>query len=134
MKRPSMSQPSICSGQGKKHWRPFLLERAANGDFPAADFRLGCLYCTGDGVPKDEAKGLGLIRKAAKTGYVDAEFSLAVVTLQHLPGAPELDEAIRFAEAAEAGGHSKAKAVREQLEALREKRAADTSSSPARPM
>ena len=111
-----------------------LIEKAASKGLPQANFSLGDRYCRGDGVPKDVEKGLGLIRQASKAGYVDAEFSLAVATLQHLAGAPDLEEAIRLAEAAEAGGHSKAKTVREQLEALREKQPADTSSSSARPM
>jgi len=120
--------------EGKKSDAIPLLERAAAKNLPAASFRLGCLYCAGDGVAENAEKGLGLIRQAAKAGNVDAEFSLASATLQHLPGAPDLEEAIRLAEAAEGGGHPKAKTVREQLEALREKQPADTSSSSARPM
>ena len=119
---------------GRKSEALPLIEKAAEKGLPQATYELGRLCSAGDGVPKDENKGLGLIRKAANAGYIDAEFSLAVATLQHLAGAPDLDEAIRLAEAAEAGGHSKAKTVREQLEALREKQPANTSSSPARPM
>jgi TPR repeat protein len=119
---------------GKKSEALPLIEKAAAKGLPQANYSLGDLYCRGDGVPKDEKKGLGLMRKAAKAGYVDAELGLAEATLQHLPGAPELEEAIRLAEAAEAQGHPKAKQVCEQLEALREKRPADSSSSPARPM
>ena len=119
---------------GKKAEARALFEKAAEKELPQANYELGRIYCAGDGVTKDVEKGLGLIRKAAKIGYVDAEFSLAVAALQRLPGAPGLEEAIRLAEAAEAQGHPKATMVREQLEALREKRPADTSSSPARPM
>jgi len=119
---------------GKKAEAIPLLEGASSKGFPAASFRLGCLYCTGDGVARDVGKGMGLIRESAKAGNVDAEFSLALAALQHLPDAPEVEEAIRLAEAAEAGGHPKASSVREQLEALRQKKPSDTSSSPARPM
>lgn len=119
---------------GKKSEALPLIVKAAAKGLPQANFSLGDLYCRGNGVPKDTAKGIGLIREAARTGFVDAQFSLAEATLQHLPDAPDLEEAIRMAEAAEAQGHPKAKEVREQLEALREKQPADTSSSSARPM
>jgi TPR repeat protein len=120
---------------GKKSEARPLMEKAAAKGLPQANYQLGCLCFDGaGGVPKDIIKGLGLISQAAKAGYVDAEFSMAVAALQHLPGAPDLEEAIRLAEAAEAGGQPKAKTVREQLEALREKQPAESSSSPARPM
>jgi uncharacterized protein len=120
--------------EGKKSEAVPLLEKAAADGLPGANFSLGCLYVKGDGVPKDEAKGWGLIRAAAKKDNIDADVSLALATLQKVPGAPDLEEAIRLAETAEACGHPQAEAVRKQLEALREKPPADTSSSPARPM
>jgi TPR repeat protein len=111
-----------------------MIEKAAAKGLPLARYNLGDRYCRGDGVTKDVAKGMGLYRQAANAGNLDADLSLANATLQHISGAPDLDEAIRLAEAAENGGNSKAKAAREQLEALREEKPADTSSSSARPM
>jgi uncharacterized protein len=120
--------------QGKRSEAFPMIEKAAEKGLPQANYCLGDIYFRGDGVPKDEKMGLGLIRKAAKAGNVDAEFSLASATLQHLPGAPDLDEAIRLAETAEACGHPQAKTVREKLEALREKPLTESSSPTGRSM
>ncbi len=119
---------------GKKAEALPLLQKAAAEDLPQAELELGRLYLAGEVVPRDNAKGLGLIRKAAKAALVDAEAELARLTLQRFPGAPDLDEAIRLAEAAESGGDATAKSIREQLEALREKPSTDTTTLSARPM
>ena len=120
---------------GKKAEAIPLFERAADKDLPAANYTLGYLCLTGDGLPVNHDRGWRLLQKAASDGDIDAEFTLALATLKKIHGAPDLDEAIRQAEAAENGGHPKAKMVREQLEAARAKQSGkDTSSTSARAM
>jgi TPR repeat protein len=91
-----------------------------------------CLF--GDGIAVNHDRGWRLLNKAAHDGNIDAEYGLAVATLKKIPGAPDLDEAIRQAEAAETGGHPEARIIREKLEALRTTQPADTSTSAPRPM
>jgi TPR repeat protein len=55
----------------RQQWAPL----AAQGD-PKAQFRLGCLYAFGQGVPKDYAFALRLYRLAAEQGDADAQNNL----------------------------------------------------------
>jgi len=105
--------------EGRKAEAIPLIERAVERDLPIANFTLGCLLLAGDGVAQDPARAWALIRKAANEGLVDAQFCAALAALKKIPGAPDLDEALRHAEAAETAGHPKARLVREQLEKLR---------------
>ncbi len=95
-----------------------LLEKSANG-VAAAQYSLGVMCINGDGGAKDPVRGLKLIHASAKRGHPDAQVAAAAATLKQLPNAPALDEAIQFAEGAEAVGRPNAKAIREQLEAMK---------------
>jgi TPR repeat protein len=53
------------------------LERAAAQDHPEAVQVLGVSYMTGKGVPKDEARAVGLYRRAAELGNAQAQQNLA---------------------------------------------------------
>jgi hypothetical protein len=119
---------------GKKSESIPLIEKAAERHLPAACNHLGNLYCSGDGEMKNVTKGLKLLREAADGGNADAEFGLAQATLQNLSGSPDLEEAIRLTEAAEARGLAKAKLLREQLESRRKPQPTDASSEPVRAM
>src|SRR5713226_4650971 len=55
-----------------------LKERAESGD-PAAQWRLGSLYDTGQGVPRDGAETEKWYRRAADSGYADAQNSLGSI-------------------------------------------------------
>jgi TPR repeat protein len=55
----------------REEWAPL----AKQGD-AKAQFRLGCLYAFGQGVPKDYAFALRLYRLAAEQGDVDAQNNL----------------------------------------------------------
>jgi TPR repeat protein len=83
---------------------------------PGAAFRLGQMHFHGQNLEKDIAKAIAYLRDAAKVGHGEALYFLAGATFNRVEGAPELDEAIRFAKAAEAGGVGKAAALREKLE------------------
>lgn len=80
----------------------------------------GCLLISGDGVPRNVEAAWALIRGAAKRGYLEAQYNLAISTLTEIEGAPSISEAIDWAEKAEAAGHPKAGEVRRKLEAKRE--------------
>jgi len=55
-------------------------EKAAEHGYADAQMRLGLLYFTGQGVPKDNVRGLEFIRKAAEQGYVRAQFYIGNLT------------------------------------------------------
>jgi uncharacterized protein len=53
-----------------------FVKKAEAGD-PSAMTELGTLYVLGQGIPKNETKGIELISAAAQTGYVPAQINLA---------------------------------------------------------
>ena len=55
-----------------------LEERAAAGE-AAAQFKLGKMYATGDGLTENDAEAVSWYRKAAEQGHVDGQNSLAVM-------------------------------------------------------
>jgi TPR repeat protein len=79
-------------GVGAPHDAPkiihYLTLAAAQNDAPAM-FDLGSYYLGGSGVPRDTAKGLGLIRSAADLGYGDAEALLGFQQVIGGLGMPE---------------------------------------------
>ena len=44
------------------------LEKAAENDNPTACYVIGYIYVNGDGVPKDEQKGIASLKKAKDLG------------------------------------------------------------------
>jgi TPR repeat protein len=95
-----------------------LLEKASN-ESAAAAYELGQMYYFGQHVGQDKAKALLHLRKAGELREVDALYFMAGMTLNQDPAGPTLDEAIGFAQAAEAMGHGKAGNLRERLEKRR---------------
>lgn len=104
-----------------KHAEGVAAFKQASEHSSAACFYLGQLYFFGTHVEKDQARALKLMRRAAANNNPNALYFLAGTTLNKVPGAPTLEEAIRLASQAEAAGHEKAKALREKLEKHREK-------------
>jgi len=82
-------------------------------------FLLGSVRVSGQGVPKDVTTGLKNFQDASRLGHLDAKYMLAVATLKELPGAPDLDEAARLLEEAEAGGLAKAAELRATIDKRR---------------
>jgi TPR repeat protein len=80
---------------------------------------LGSIRITGQGVRKDVETGVTNLRAAAKMGHLEAKYLLAYATVQKIPGAPDLDEADRLLDEAEAGGHPKARELRSKLDRMR---------------
>lgn len=52
-----------------------LLEKAQKGD-ANAQFELGLMYASGDGVPKDSTEAVKWYRKAAEQGHARAQYSI----------------------------------------------------------
>lgn len=56
------------------HWQQLAEQGSAN-----AQFNLGAMYDSGDGVPEDDAEAAKWYRKAADQGHVNAQFNLGVM-------------------------------------------------------
>jgi hypothetical protein len=114
---------------------PFL-EKACKQGLPSAIYTIGTLYISGQGLPQNIKTGQRCIKSAADANYPDAMIALVEATLQHKDGAPPLEEAIHYAELAEACNHPRAMGLLEQLEAMRAPAStpAPTENGPARSM
>jgi len=98
-----------------------------------ASYSLGQMYYFGTHVEKDELKGVQFMRAAAAMNHSEALFFLAALTYNRATGAPALDQAIQYAQQAEAVGHPNAPLLREKLEQQRKQtNAAPEQSSRAR--
>jgi TPR repeat protein len=117
--------------EGKTAQGVATFEQASNYSSNAC-FYLGQLYFHGTHVEKDRAKAMKLMRNAAAKNNSDALYFLAGTTLNNIPGAPPLDEAIRLATQAEVVGNEKAKALREKLERRQNKSQENTPEEAAR--
>jgi TPR repeat protein len=85
-----------------------LLHQAADPGEAEAQYQLGMMYMRGDGVAKNEEKGLQYYRVAAEQGHEEAQYSLGV---RHAVGkGVEVDdyEAHRWFKRAANEGHGKA--------------------------
>jgi len=92
----------------------------ASATSASACFALGQLYYSGEQIPRDNAKAIQYIRKAADNNHTEALYFLAAFTYNRVPGAPGIDEAIRLAQQAEAAGHPQAAVLRQKLEKRRD--------------
>jgi TPR repeat protein len=85
-------------------WTPLAAEGHAQ-----AQFRLGCLYTFGQGVPEDLGMALRLYRLAAEQGDTDAQNNLGGMYAEGLGIAADPVEAYMWLELAAAGGHATAR-------------------------
>ena len=85
-----------------------LLERAADPGQADAQYQLGRMYMTGEGVPRDTGKGLYFYRIAAEQGHSEAQYSLAVRYTIGEGVATDDYEAHRWYKRAANEGHGKA--------------------------
>src|SRR5947208_12936889 len=67
---------------------------AQRGD-AEAQFRVGCCYLEGKGVPASRVEALRWLERAALQGHVDAKLFLATLLLQGFGASPEADAADR---------------------------------------
>lgn len=94
----------------RKEWEPL----AAEGH-PQAQFRLGCLYTFGQGVPEDHDLALRLFRLAAEQGDADAQNNLGGMYAEGLGIAADEVEAYMWFELAANAGHETAIRNRDYL-------------------
>lgn len=96
----------------RKEWAPL----AEQGD-PQAQFRLGCLYTFGQGVPQDYALALRLYRLAAEQGDADAQNNLGGMYAEGLGVQADPIEAYKWFELAAEQGHATAAGNRDFIAA-----------------
>lgn len=91
----------------RQEWAPLAEDGHAE-----AQFRLGCLYTFGQGVPKDHEMALRLFRLAADQGDLDAQNNLGGIYAEGLGVAPDLVQAYMWFELAAGRGHEMAQSNR----------------------
>ena len=96
----------------RKEWAPL-----AEQGHPQAQFRLGCLYTFGQGVPQDYAMALRLYRLAADQGDADAQNNLGGMYAEGLGVPADPVEAYMWFELAAGQGHAMAGRNRDFLAA-----------------
>jgi uncharacterized protein len=90
----------------ERAFRYFLL-CAEDGD-PIAQFNVGLMYRSGEGVPRDDAEAARWYRRAARQGHVTAQYNLGVMYAQG-EGVPQDDsEAMRWFQMAADHGDAQA--------------------------
>ena len=83
-----------------------LLARAEQGDADA-QFELGFMYTTGEGVPQDDVEAVRWYRLAAEEGLASAQYNLGLTYRYGGEGVPEDDaEAVRWFRLAADQGHA----------------------------
>ena len=80
---PSKTSPEMkrCTeAYNAKNWKDAAkwCQIAAKQSFAGAQFNLGLMYLSGQGVPQDYAEAVKWCRKAAKQGVADAQFNLGI--------------------------------------------------------
>ena len=58
---------------------PDLFRQAAEQGHASAQFNLGLMYATGEGVPEDDAEAVRWYRMAAEQGHAGAQFNLGLM-------------------------------------------------------
>jgi TPR repeat protein len=85
------------------------LQQAAEKGNPKAQAQLGEMVLRGDGIPKDEARGVALIEKAARAGNSAAAFRIGMLLVNGESGvAKDPERGLAYFRAAAAGGEAEA--------------------------
>ena len=71
-------------------------QKAAEQNYPAAQYNLGIQYLKGNGVEKDIAKAIPWYTRAAERGSADAQFNLAVCYDIGEGVSPDIETAVKF--------------------------------------
>jgi hypothetical protein len=110
-KEPKDSAPILMSRTGGgDSWADLKeLQQAAQKGNPKAEAQLGEMLLRGDGIPKDEARGVALIEKAARAGQSAAAFRIGMLLMNGEGGvAKDPVRALAYFRAAAAGGEAEA--------------------------
>ena len=87
----------------------------AEQGYAKAQYNLGFMYATGEGVAKDNTEAMKWFRKAAEQGYADAQYSLGIMYANG-KGVPEsFIQAYAWVNLAAAPGNKKAIELKELL-------------------
>ncbi len=111
-KKADESAPVLMSrtGGGGEMWANVKeLEQAAAKGNPRAETQLGEMLLRGDGIAKNEAKGVALLEKAARAGQGAAAFRIGMLLAHGESGvANDPARALEYFRAAAAGGEAEA--------------------------
>jgi hypothetical protein len=110
-KEPKDSAPILMSKTGGgDSWADLAeLQQAAKKGNPKAETQLGEMLLRGDGIAKDEARGIALIEKAARAGQSPAAFRIGMLLMNGESGvAKDPARALAYFRAAAAGGEAEA--------------------------
>jgi TPR repeat protein len=118
-----LAQSHLAKGKVAEGLREMTRAAASSGE---ASYSLGQMYFFGTNVAEDKGKSLIFMRDAARMRHAKAMYFLAGATFNLVPDAPEIEEAIRFAESAEKMGVSEAASLREKLERRRDQTPEET--------
>lgn len=104
------SGPVLMSRTGGGGWSNVKeLEQAALKGNPKAEAQLGEMLRRGDGIAKDEARGVALLEKAARAGNSGAAFRVGMLLAHSESGvAKDPERALAYFRAAAAGGEKEA--------------------------
>lgn len=85
------------------------LQQAAKKGNPKAEAQLGEMLLRGDGIPQDEARGVALLEKAARTGQSAAAFRIGMLLANGTNGvAKDPARSLQYFRAGAAGGEAEA--------------------------
>lgn len=101
---------SRTGGGGGEMWANLKeLEQAATRGNPRAETQLGEMLLRGDGITKNEARGVALLEKAARAGQAPAAFRIGMLLAHGESGvANDPARALDYFRAAAAGGEAEA--------------------------
>jgi uncharacterized protein len=108
----------VAFDQGDYQGARELWEPLAEDGHAKAQFRLGCLYTFGQGVPEDHEEAVRLFHLAAEQGDADAQNNLGGMYAEGLGVEVDLVEAYAWFELAAAAGHETAVRNRDFVAAL----------------
>jgi hypothetical protein len=110
-KEPKDSAPVLMSRTGGgDSWADMAeLQQAAKKGNPKAEAQLGEMLLRGDGIPKDETRGVALIEKAARAGNSAAAFRIGMLLANGTNGVvKDPTRALAYFRAGAAGGEAEA--------------------------
>ena len=93
-----------------------LTMRLAEGGDTTAQWNLGVMYDTGEGVPQDYKEAVKWYTKAAEQGDVDAQYNLGLMYYNGEGVPKDLVQAYAWYDVAKANGQEKAKEWRDKIE------------------
>ena len=93
-----------------EHWRAL-----AEAGHAKAQYGLGLMYASGQGVEKDEAQAVQWLRRAADQSEANAQLNLAVMYANGRGVAQDYGQAVQWCEKAAAQGNAQAQTMLGQL-------------------